>query len=167
KELYEALNEVKASLIRTEADEFTYTFHIIIRYEIERMIVDKTIAIEDIPRVWKEKYKEYLGIEPETDREGVLQDVHWTFGFGYFPSYAIGNFYNAMYYNKMKEDFDADAAIANADFAKINGWMKEHVFKKADRLDPKAWLKDITGRDFDPNDFLDYLEEKYSELYEL
>ncbi len=166
-ELYEALNIVEPSLIRTEADEFTYTFHIIIRYEIEKELFDGKLTIDDVPIRWKEKYKEYLGIEPENDREGVLQDVHWASGFGYFPTYAIGNMYNAMYYNRMKDEIDIDGSIEKGDFRTVNDWMKENVFKKADRLSPSEWIMDITGRELTAKDFLYYLEEKYTELYEL
>ncbi len=166
-ELYEALNIVEPSLIRTEADELTYTFHIIIRYEIEKDLIEGKLTVDEVPKVWNQKYKEYLGIEPETDRDGVLQDVHWTFGFGYFPAYAIGNMYNAMYYNRMKNEIDINDLVAKGDFAAINNWMKENVFKKADRLTPSEWIKDITGKELDADEFLDYLEEKYTELYEL
>lgn len=166
-ELYEALNIVQPSFIRTEADEFTYTFHIIIRYEIEKAIVNKEVDIKNLPELWNDKYEEYLGIRPSNDKEGILQDVHWSSGFGYFPTYALGNIYNAMYINEMKKDFNLSEAIFNGDFDKINKWMKEHVWEKADRLEPKTWIKDITGRNFTAKDFLDYLEEKYTEIYEL
>ena len=167
REFYEAVNAVSPSLIRTEADEFTYTFHIIIRYEIEKALFAGEITVEDIPALWNKKYQEYLGVCPSSDREGALQDVHWTSGFGYFPTYAIGNFYNAMYYNRLKEEVDVNAAIREGNFAPLNNWMIGHVFDRADRLSPKEWIKDITGREFTPVDFLDYLEAKYSELYGL
>ena len=167
RELYEALNVVQPSLIRTEADEFTYTLHIIIRYEIEKMILDGEADIADLPAVWNRKYGEYLGVIPGNDREGILQDVHWSSGFGYFPTYALGNMYNAMYARKMREDLDVDALAAAGNFAPINQWMAEHVFRKADRMAPLDWIRDITGREFTPEDFLDYLEEKYTKLYEL
>ena len=167
REFYEAVNAVSPSLIRTEADEFTYTFHIIIRYEIEKALFAGEITVEDIPALWNRKYQEYLGVCPSSDREGALQDVHWTSGFGYFPTYAIGNFYNAMYYNRLKEEVDVSAAIREGNFAPLNDWMIGHVFDRADRLSPKEWIKDITGREFTPVDFLDYLEAKYSELYGL
>ncbi|MCQ2105163.1 MAG: carboxypeptidase M32 [Fibrobacter sp.] len=171
-EFYEAMNIVTPSFIRTEADEFTYTFHVIIRYEIEKLIVNGNadgtpVNIADLPKLWNDKYEEYLGIRPANDREGILQDVHWTSGFGYFPTYAIGNMYNAMYYNKMATNFDLPAAVRSGDFAKINGWMKENVWTRADREAPKDWLRQITGRELTPDDFLDYLEAKYSEIYEL
>ena len=167
KELFEAMNIVEPSLIRTEADEFTYTFHVIIRYEIEKLIVNGGAKIEELRDLWNKKYEEYLGVTPSTDSEGILQDVHWSSGFGYFPTYAVGNMYNAMYYKTMSESFDIDEAVRSGDFAKINGWMKENVFKSADILSPKDWLFKITGKSFSPDAFLDYLEEKYSKLYEL
>ena len=157
KEFYEALNTVKPSLIRTEADEFTYTFHIIIRYEIEKALFAGEITVEDIPAMWSRKYQEYLGIAPATDRQGALQDVHWTSGFGYFPTYSIGNFYNSMYYNRLKKEVAVDEAIREGNFEPVNSWMIGNVFAKADRLSPKDWIRDITGRDFTPVDFLDYL----------
>ena len=167
KELFEALNVVEPSLIRTEADEFTYTFHIIIRYEIEKMILDGEVQIDDLPGIWNDKYEEYLGIRPSCDKEGVLQDVHWSSGFGYFPTYALGNMYNAMYLNRMKQEMDVDAAVASGNIKAVNDWMKDNVFARADLLAPKDWIREITGRDFTPDDFLDYLEEKYSRIYEL
>ena len=166
-ELFLALNIVEPSLIRTEADEFTYTLHIIIRYEIEKEIVSGKLATGEVGKRWKEKYKEYLGIEPSGDRDGVLQDVHWTSGFGYFPTYAIGNMYNSMYIKTMAKNIDIEKCVAAGDFASINGWMKDHVFAKANRLAPAEWIKDITGREFTPEDFLEYLSEKYTKIYEL
>jgi carboxypeptidase Taq len=166
-EMYEGINAVQPSLVRTEADEFTYTFHIIIRYEIEKMIVDEKVPISQLKKIWNSKYKEYLGIVPPDDKQGILQDVHWASGFGYFPSYAIGNAYNAMYYNRMNQDFDIAKAVSEGRFDLIGQWMEDHVFRNANRLDDKAWIKDVTGRSFTPDDFLDYLEKKYSELYEL
>lgn len=166
-EFYAAVNRVEPSLVRTDADEFTYTFHVIIRYEIEKAVTKGEIDIAQIPQMWSDKYFQYLGIRPENDSQGCLQDVHWTEGFGYFPSYALGNMYNGMYYNKMMEDFNIEEAVAKGDFITINNWMKEHVFAKADRLDSSDWIVDITGKEFTADDFLDYLEDKYRKIYEL
>ena len=166
-EFYEAINVAQPSLIRTEADEFTYTFHIIIRYEMEKEIINNKASIRSLPSMWKKKYRDYLGVVPKGYADGILQDVHWSSGFGYFPTYAMGNMYNAMYYNKMAQTFDIDSLVRNGDFATINGWMKENVWKKADLLTSEEWIKDITGREFTAKDFLDYLEDKYTRLYEL
>ena len=164
-ELYEAVNNVQPSLIRVDADELTYTLHIIIRYEIEIMLIDGDIEVSDIPRVWNEKYEQYLGITPGDDSEGALQDNHWTSSFGYFPTYALGNFYNAMYARKMQEDIDMEAAVSEGDLGAVNAWMKEHIFAKADRLDADDWIRDITGEELTADHFLEYLENKYSEIY--
>ena len=166
-EFFEALNLVTPSLIRTEADEFTYTFHVIIRYEIEKEIMNNGLSVSEIPALWKKKYKEYLGVEPTTDKEGCLQDMHWTDGYGYFPAYALGNMYNAMYYNRMKEELNVEEEIRSGSLKNINAWMKEHVWEKADRQTPKEWISEITGRELCPDDFLDYIEKKYRKIYEL
>lgn len=169
-ELYEALNEVKPTLIRTEADELTYTFHIIIRYEIEQLILNKQVSIDELPKIWNKKYKEYLGIEPPSDKEGILQDMHWSSGFGYFPTYAIGNMLNAMYYKYMLEDteeLDIKGDLSKCDFSKINKWMQDWVFTEAepDLRDTLNWIEYITDEDFSPKFFIDYLKEKYSDIY--
>ena len=165
REFYEGVNTVTPSLVRTEADEFTYSLHIIIRFEIEKDMANGRVRIEDLPRIWREKYREYLGIEPQNDREGILQDVHWTFSLGYFPTYALGNMYNAMYYTKMKEAFDVGDAVLAGDFGKINGWMAENVFRRADLVPPKQWIREICGREFTPDAYIEYLENKYGALY--
>ena len=165
-ELYEAANLVEPSLIRTEADEVTYAFHIIIRYELEKEFFDGSCSLDELPVRWNEKYEAYLGIKPDKDSEGVLQDDHWTSDFGYFPTYLLGNFYNAMYYCRMRDEIDVDTALGQGDFSGINGWMSEHVFKKASLLSPVEWIRDITGRDLTADDFLTYLENKYSRIYE-
>ena len=167
RELYEAVNIVKPSLIRTEADEVTYGLHIVIRYEMEKLICSGKIAVEDIPKKWNELYTEYLGVTPQSDKEGVLQDVHWTSGFGYFPSYALGNAYNAAYLKEIKKDMDLGKAILGGDLAAIKTWLKEHVFKNSNTKKPKEWLKDLTGKTLSAKDFLEYLNEKYSDIYRL
>ena len=167
RELYEAVNVVTPSLIRTEADEVTYGLHIVIRYEMEKLICSGKIKISDVPLKWNELYKEYLGVTPGSDKTGVLQDVHWSGGFGYFPSYAIGNAYNAMYLKVISKDIDFKGAVARGDFDTINGWMREHVFKEANHLTPKEWLTKLTGKTLTAKDFIEYLNEKYKKIYEL
>jgi len=164
-ELYEGINIVKPSLIRTEADEVTYGLHIGIRYEMERLITEGKININDVPKTWNKLYKDYLGIDVLNDKDGVLQDVHWSNGFGYFPSYAMGNAYNAMYVKKLNSEFSLSEAILAGDFKKINNWLKNNVFIHANRLDPKDWIKELTGKELTAKDFLEYLNEKYSKIY--
>ncbi|MBO6214091.1 MAG: carboxypeptidase M32 [Lachnospiraceae bacterium] len=167
RELYEAVNIVTPSLIRTEADEVTYGFHVIIRYELEKAIFSGNLSVDDLPAAWNDKYEEYLGIRPDNDRDGVLQDIHWASDFGYFPTYLLGNFYNTMYYNRMKNEIDVEAVLNAGDITPINKWMIDNVFAKADRLSPKEWIKDITGRSVTSADFIKYLNDKYYEIYEL
>ena len=165
-ELYEAINIVKPSLIRTEADEVTYGLHIIIRYEMEKMICNNEISIDEIPNKWNELYYNYLGVKPSDDSLGVLQDVHWSGGFGYFPSYAIGNCYNAMYVKKMNEDINLKESILKGDFNTINNWMKENIFKEANHLEPKEWLLKICNKTLNAKDFIEYLKNKDKEIYQ-
>ena len=166
-ELYEAINIVEPSLIRTEADEVTYGLHIIIRYEMEKMICNNQIQVEDIPAMWNKLYKDYLGLDVPNDAEGVLQDVHWTSGFGYFPSYAIGNCYNAMYLKRLEKELPFKELILKGDFKTINQWMKDNVFVHANVLTPKEWIKELTGESLSPKAFLEYLNNKYKEIYKL
>ena len=166
-ELYEAINIVEPSLIRTEADEVTYGLHIIIRYEMEKMICNNQIQVEDIPSMWNKLYKDYLGVDVHNDAEGVLQDVHWTSGFGYFPSYAIGNCYNAMYLKRLEKELPFKELILKGDFKTINQWMKDNVFVHANVLTPKEWIKELTDESLSPKAFLEYLNNKYKEIYRL
>lgn len=167
REFYEAANLAEPSLIRTEADEVTYAFHIIIRYELEKAIFEGSLTVDELPAAWNDLYEKYLGIRPETDRDGVLQDVHWASDFGYFPAYLLGNFYNAMYVNRMKREIDFEGALSAGDLTAVNDWMTQNVFAKADRLSPREWLLDLTGRSVTADDFMTYLEEKYGALYQL
>lgn len=164
-ELYEAVNIVKPSLIRTEADEVTYALHIIIRYEIEKLICHNQVKLDDIPAKWNSLYKEYLGVDVPNDSVGVLQDVHWSSGFGYFPSYSLGNCYNAMYLQTMKKEIPFNKYVEEGNFAAIKDWLKNHVFIHANLLTPEEWLKEITGEDLSPKAFLEYLNNKYSKIY--
>lgn len=166
-DLYLAANEVKSNLIRTEADELTYSLHIAIRYELEKALFNKEITVNELSKRWNKLYKEYLGEVVSDDAHGVLQDVHWSSGFGYFPTYALGNAYNAMYYNTMLEEFDINQVILNDNIQRIVDYMRDNVFAKASCLDAQTWIKQITKRDFTVDDYLDYLEEKFTEIYKL
>ena len=108
-----------------------------------------------------------MGVKPANEAEGILQDVHWTSGFGYFPSYAIGNAYNAMYLKELKKVYDFDALVANGDFKTINEWLKANIFSEVNHLEPKEWIKRITGQPLLAKPFLEYLNEKYQEIYDL
>ena len=168
RELYEAVNVARPSLIRTEADELTYCLHILVRYELEKAFINGDISVDEIPAVWNEKYRAYLGVDVPDDARGCLQDVHWTgYGFGYFPSYALGNAYGAQILHRMRQDFAVDAALREGDLAKIGGWLTEKVFSIASITTPDEWIRAITGESLNPDYYLDYLEKKFSEVYGL
>ena len=168
-EFYKVVNKAEPSLIRTEADELTYSLHVIIRYEIEKALFNDEITVEELPEVWKKKYKEYLGVEPDTDSLGVLQDMHWSDGsFGYFPSYALGNLYGAQIFNTMKKDVpDVYELIAKGDIISITKWLKDNVHKYGSLYSPKELILKVTGEELNSQYFIDYLEEKYSKLYSI
>ncbi len=166
---YRGINYVEPSLIRVEADELTYSLHIIIRYELEKMLMNDELEVKDLPEMWNKKYKEYLGIEPPTDSEGVLQDMHWADGsFGYFPSYALGNLYGAQMLNKMKKDIpDFYTQIEKGNLTDIHNWLKENVHKHGSIYKPAHLIKIITGEELKAKYFIEYLNNKYKEIYNL
>ena len=167
-DLYKAANKVQASLIRTESDELTYSIHILIRYELEKGLIDGYIETKDLNKKWNELYKEYLGVEPNDDEEGILQDMHWFGGlFGYFPSYALGNAYGAQILSQMKKEIDYDSILEKGQMKKILLWFKKRVFTSGTLLDPEDWIKSITGERLNADYFLDYLEDKYTRIYNI
>ena len=167
RELYEAVNISRPSLVRTESDELTYSIHVMIRYELEKAFINGEIGVDEIPALWNAKYAEYLGVQVPDDAQGCLQDVHWTDSYGYFPSYALGNAYGAQILCRMREELDVDAAVAEGRLDAVLSWLKENVFSCASMLTPDAWIRKITGEPLNVNYYLDYLEEKYTKLYEL
>ncbi|MER3123102.1 carboxypeptidase M32 [Bacillus altitudinis] len=166
-EFVHAVNESKPTYIRIEADELTYPLHIIIRYEIEKAIFNEDVAVEDLPALWNEKYKAYLGITPPNDALGILQDVHWSDGsFGYFPSYALGYMYAAQLKQQMIKDLpNFDELIQNGSFAPIKEWLTEHVHKHGKRKKPSEIIQDATGEELNVQYLIDYLTDKYTKLY--
>lgn len=166
-EFYHAMNKSQPSLIRTEADELTYALHIMIRYELERMLFSGAITVEELPEKWNAMYHEYLGVTPTTDTEGVLQDVHWTGGFGYFPSYAIGSAISAQIMTAMKKSLNVDELLTNGDLMPIRNYLKEHVHQYGGTKTSDEMLKEMTGEGFNPQYFIDYIIEKYTKIYDL
>ncbi|OQX93668.1 MAG: hypothetical protein B6I17_01845 [Tenericutes bacterium 4572_104] len=166
KDMYRAVNKVEASLIRIEADELTYSLHIMLRYEIERKLMSGEITVDDLPTIWNDLIEEYLGIRPKNDSEGVLQDVHWSGGmFGYFPTYALGSAYAAQFYYAMKKDLDIPKIVRNNELDKINKWLKEKIHQFGSSKSPKELLLEVTKEEFNPKYYIQYLKEKYTELY--
>ncbi len=165
---YRAVNKAQPSLIRTEADELTYSLHVLVRYEIEKLLIDGSLAVKDVPGVWNKMYKEYIGIDVPSDKEGCLQDSHWSGGsFGYFPSYSLGSAYGAQMLETMKKTLDIDACCAKGEIAPITAWLREHIHKYGCMLDPSDVVKNACVAEFDPTFYANYLTKKFSALYNL
>ena len=165
-DFYRAVNRVQPSLIRTEADEVTYSLHVMIRYELEKQVMAGEMTVHELPEAWNRLYHEYLGVTVPDDRHGVLQDSHWSFGaIGYFPSYALGSAYGTQFLKKMKESVDVDADLEKGDFTRINQWNKAHIWHFGSLLTPQEILDRTLGAPFDPNVYLDYLESKCKDIY--
>ncbi|KMJ59702.1 peptidase M32 [Bacillus sp. LL01] len=168
-EFYLAINESKPSLIRIEADELTYSLHIMIRYELEKALFNDELAVKDLPAAWNEKYQSYLGITPPNDAKGVLQDVHWSGGsFGYFPSYALGYMYAAQFKQAMLNDLpNYDELLANGDLEPVKEWLTDKVHQYGKLKKPLEILKDVTGDELNVDHLINYLEDKYNRIYQL
>ncbi len=166
-QFYRAVNKAQPSLIRTEADELTYSLHVMVRYEIEKALIGGELAVKDIPGTWNRLYKEYLGVDVPDDKHGCLQDSHWSGGsFGYFPSYALGSAYGAQMLQNMEKDIDVWGPVERGDLSAVSGWLKEKIHKYGSFLEPADVVKNACGK-FDPTVYTDYLTKKYSELYGL
>ncbi|MBQ1685453.1 MAG: carboxypeptidase M32, partial [Clostridia bacterium] len=163
-----AVNKAEPSLIRTEADELTYSLHIMVRYELEKRMMSGEIAVRDVPGEWNRLYKEYLGIDVPDDRRGVLQDMHWFGGMiGYFPSYALGSAYGAQILHHMNKEMDTGALVRENKLDVIIAWLTEKIYKYGMLLRPEEVLKNACGEDFDPDYYVNYLTEKMTEIYDL
>lgn len=163
------INHVKPTKIRIEADEVTYNMHIIIRYQIELALFKNDLEVVDLPEMWNEKYKEYLGLNIENDTEGLMQDTHWASGYyGYFPSYAIGNIYSGQILQAIKNKLNNyKNKIALGKFEEINHWLKQNVQSHGSLYDPNELIEKISGEKINAQPYLEYLNEKYQKLYNL
>ena len=168
-QFYAAINRVKPSLIRVEADELTYNLHIMLRFEIEQDLIEGKTRPEDLPGIWNRKMEEYLGIVPSNDAEGVLQDVHWSFGaFGYFPTYTIGNLYSVQFYEQAKLEIPhLEDEIAAGQLMVLQRWLGQKIHRWGRMFTPDHLSRRVTGKSLDPEPFLSYVEKKYGELYRL
>jgi carboxypeptidase Taq len=163
-----AINAVKPSKIRIEADEVTYNLHIIIRYQIESALFADKTNVSELPEIWNQKYHELLGQKIENDSEGVMQDTHWSSGyFGYFPSYTLGNIYDGQFLAKIeKENPNWREQLSKGHLGNILAWLKENIHSQSNLYDPTELIRKITGNQLDAKPYLDYLQEKYSTLYD-
>ncbi len=166
---YKGINRVEPSFIRTEADEATYNLHVMLRLELEVGIIEGKIKVRDLPEIWNTKMVEYLGVEPENDAQGVLQDVHWSMGaFGYFSTYALGNLISVQLWEKINQDIpDLTGQTRTGQFDKLLGWLRVNIHTHGRKFMPQELVKNVTGSGIDPAPYLKYLEDKFSRIYGL
>lgn len=166
-EWYRAVNDVRPSLIRVESDEATYNLHILLRFELETAMLEKSLGVDDLPGAWREKMKKYLGIEVPTDAEGCMQDVHWSAGLiGYFPTYTLGNLYAAQFFAQARADLgDLDAMFARGEFAPLLGWLRNNIHAWGQRLRAPELVQKVTGKPLSAEPLLAHLRHRAAEVY--
>ncbi|MDF2944060.1 MAG: ypwA [Herbinix sp.] len=162
------INKAAPNLIRTEADELSYSIHIIVRYEIEKMIFNDEVAVEELPEIWNKKYQEYMGITPSSDAEGILQDTHWSWGeFGYFPSYAIGTAVASQIHACIMEKMPLDDYLKEGNLIPIREFLRDYIHKYGAVKNTNQILQEVCGEEFNVEYYVNYLKEKYTKLYGL
>ena len=167
-EFVKAINKVQPGLIRTESDELTYSLHVLVRYELEKQLIEENLDVKELPELWADKYEEYLGVRPKNPAEGVLQDIHWAQGsFGYFPSYALGSAFAAQMAAYMKKNIDFEALLREGELGVIREVLRRHIHQFGKMRDSRRLLRDMTGEDFNPQYYVAYLKEKYGKLYQI
>jgi len=168
-QFYRAVNMVAPSHIRVEADEVTYSLHVILRFELERMLVGKELKVKELPEAWREQSRDLLGITPQHDSDGVLQDIHWSGGsIGYFPTYALGNVYGLQFVSRLRKDMpDMDDRIRSGELTGIKQWLDENIHRKGRSRTPRELCEEISGQPLSAQYFIDYLTEKYTGVYSL
>ncbi len=168
-DFYKSINKVQPSLIRTNADELTYHFHILIRYEIEKELIEGNIAVGELPEVWNAKYKDYLNIEVPDHAQGVLQDIHWSHGaFGYFPTYSLGSFYAVQFFDKAKQDIPGlESQIEQGNLLELLAWLRTNIHQYGKMYSADELCKKVTGKSLDFSHFMDYAKNKYAGIYNL
>ena len=167
-EIYRAVNRAEPSLIRTEADELTYSLHIMVRYELEKALMQGTLTVADLPAAWNAKYKEYLGVDVPDDTHGCLQDIHWAMGdMGYFPSYALGSAYSAQAVDDLRKTMDLDAQWAEGNMQPLKDALRSRVWQHGRAKEPQWLVQSLCGGAFDAAHYTNYLKNKYTELYGL
>ena len=166
---YRAINRVQPSLIRVESDEATYGLHIILRFELEQEIILGKLPLQDLPEAWNARMKDYLGVNVPDDAQGVLQDVHWSHGsFGYFPTYAMGNIIASQVWSKVVADIpNLSAQFERGDFSELRAWLRDHLYRHGRKFTPKEMRQRLLGGPIDVGPYVQYLKNKYGEIYRL
>jgi carboxypeptidase Taq len=166
---YKGINKVQPSLVRTEADEITYHFHVFIRYELEKKLIEGSLLTADIPAFWNEEYRKLLGVTVPDDKKGCLQDVHWSHGsFGYFPTYSLGSFYAAQFYTRARLDIPGlENDLAKGESLGLLHWLRTHFHEKGRFYTSEDLCQQVTGEKLEVSYFVNYLLEKYASIYTL
>ena len=164
---YESANRVSPGFIRVEADEATYNMHVMIRFEIERMLMTGDLAPADLPGVWNDRYREYLGVEVPDDRRGCLQDIHWSMGaIGYFPTYTLGTLYSAQFFDAACRDIPGlQDGFAEGRFSSLLEWLRENIHRHGRRYSAAELCERVTGRPLSADPLMSYLEGKFRPLH--
>ena len=166
-EWYRAINQVAPTLIRVEADEVTYNLHIMLRFDLEVALIARELEVADLPDAWRAKMQEYFAIAPPDDRDGVMQDTHWSSGsFGYFPTYALGNLMSAQIWDKARDvKPNIEEEIAHGEFSTLREWLTENLYQHGRKFLPPDLALRVTGQPLGAASFLHYLKSKFGDLY--
>ena len=166
-QFYRGINRIEPSLIRTESDELHYHFHILIRYEIEKQLIEGSLETAQLPELWAEKYGEYLGLEIPDQKRGLLQDIHWAYGsFGYFPTYSLGSFYAAQFYQQAEQDIpNLDQQLAQGQTQSLLDWLRQNIHRHGQFYSASDLCQLVTGQKLNFRFFKEYAEKKYGEIY--
>jgi carboxypeptidase Taq len=168
-DFYYAINDVRPSLVRIEADEATYNLHILVRFELEQALLLDELRVADLPGAWHEKYRQYLGVQAPTDADGVLQDVHWSAGLiGYFPTYSLGNLYASQLFEQAEQELgDLAAMFRRGEFLPLRDWLRTHVHQHGRRYSPAELVRRVTGEGMSHGPLMRHLRAKFAPLYGL
>jgi carboxypeptidase Taq len=166
---YKGINKVEPSLIRVEADEATYNLHVMLRLELEIELMEGKLKVADLPEAWNERMKDYLGVVPPNDADGVLQDVHWSYGIlGYFPTYSLGNLVSNQLWEKINLDIPKlSSQVKKGDFSDLLAWLRENVHRHGSKFEPQDLVQRVVGSPISPDPYLKYLNEKFGTIYQL
>lgn len=167
KDFYKGINKVQPSLVRVEADELTYHFHIMVRYGIEKGLMEKSMEVKDLANIWNESYKNYFGLDVPSDLKGVLQDIHWSHGsIGYFPTYSLGSFYSVQIFNQAKKEItNLNEQIERGELLPLREWLREKIHVHGRRYTARQLCERITGEPLNFKYFMQYAREKYEGIY--
>ena len=166
-QFYRAINRVSPTFIRVESDEVTYSLHIILRFELEKSLIEGSLKVSEVPEAWNHLMETYLGITPSSDQEGCLQDIHWSMGcFGYFPTYTLGNLYAAHFFQAFDKEFpDWENKVSKGELLFLREWLREKIHKHGRLFGAQELVKQVSGQQLSDGPYLSYLTKKYQEIY--